>query len=180
MQSDSDNHLVFDFRHTPGAEDLVRDWFPVDDRVMGGLSSSRAQPSVDGLVFTGDLSLEQNGGFASIRTRPRDYALAGTRALVLRVRGDGKTYKLGIRTDDAFDGVQYQTRFHTRADAWEVIRLPIADFEPRFRGRPVSAPPLDPALIRTFGLLIADRQAGPFRLVLASLTAAMPPRRASV
>jgi NADH dehydrogenase [ubiquinone] 1 alpha subcomplex assembly factor 1 len=156
----------------------VREWFPVDDRVMGGLSSSRAEASADGLVFTGDLSLEQNGGFASIRTRPRDYDLAGTRALVLRVRGDGKVYKLGLRTDDAFDGVQYQARFHTRAEAWEDVRLPIADFEPRFRGRPVPAPPLDPARIRTFGLLIADRQAGAFRLVLASLTAERSPEAA--
>jgi NADH dehydrogenase [ubiquinone] 1 alpha subcomplex assembly factor 1 len=166
---------IFDFHRPPDADDLVREWFPVDDRVMGGLSWSRAAASAEGLVFAGDLSLEQNGGFASIRTRPRGYDLAGTRALVLRVRGDGKTYKLGIRTDDAFDGVQYQARFLTRADGWEDVRLPIADFAPRFRGRPVPAPPLDPARIRTFGLLIADRQAGPFRLVVALLTAERPP-----
>ena len=171
MNSHNDDRPVFDFRQAPGAEVLIAEWFSVDDRVMGGVSSSRVLASADGLVFTGDLSLEQNGGFASIRTRPRDYGLAGTQALVLRVRGDGKTYKLGIRTDEAFDGVQYQAQFHTRTAAWEDIRLPLARFEPRFRGRPVPAPPLDPARIRTFGLLIADRQAGPFRLEVASVRA---------
>ena len=40
-------------------------------------------------------------------------------------------------------------------------------FEPVFRGRRVpDHPPLDPAEVKTLGLLIADKQAGPFRLEL--------------
>ena len=171
MQRFSENRLVFDFRHPPRSDKPAGVWFSVDDRVMGGVSASRVEASADGLVFTGHLSLDHNGGFASIRTRPGDYGLAGTEALRLRVRGDGKTYKLGIRTDETFDGIQYQARFHTSADAWQDVRLALADFQPSFRGRPVPAPPLDPAGIRVFGLLIADRQAGPFQLVLATLTA---------
>ena len=50
--------------------------------------------------------------------------------------------------------------------------LPITDFQPMFRGRVVTdAPALDPARIRVFGFLIADRQAGPFRLVIESIQA---------
>ena len=84
---------------------------------------------------------------------------------------DGKTYKFGIRTDDAVDGVQYQARFATQIGEWQDIRLPIHEFQPTFRGRTVQAPSLDPARIKVFGLLIADRQAGPFRLVVESIQA---------
>lgn len=147
-------------------------WISVDDQVMGGLSASQVETTPEGLAFSGVVSLEQNGGFASIRAQPREYDLAGAAAFVLRIQGDGQTYKFGLRTDNAFDGVQYQARFATRAGEWLDVVLPITDFQPTFRGRKVTdAPPLDPARIRTFGFLIADRQAGPFRLVIESIQA---------
>ena len=162
---------IFDFSDPSRSQDPARDWFSVDDRVMGGVSASRVEASPDGLVFSGNLSLDRDGGFASIRTRPGSYVLAGATSLVLRVRGDGKTYKLGVRTDDAFDGIQYQARFPTHAETWADVRLALAEFQPTRRGRTVPAAPLDPARIRVFGLLIADRQVGPFRLVVASVGA---------
>jgi hypothetical protein len=159
---------VLDFRdlaHAPA-------WSAVDDRVMGGVSASRVEMTPEGLVFCGVVSLAHNGGFASTRAQPREYGLAGATAFILRVQGDGQVYKFGIRTDDAFDGVQYQARFSTRAGEWLDVVLPITDFQPTFRGRVVTdAPALDPARIRVFGFLIADRQAGPFRLVIESIQA---------
>nr|MBP7522136.1 CIA30 family protein [Leptothrix sp. (in: b-proteobacteria)] len=48
---------------------------------------------------------------------------------------------------------------------WQTLHLPLADFRASFRGREVTgAPPLAPARIRQVGLMIAARQAGPFRL----------------
>ena len=158
---------VLDFRDpAPAAA-----WASVDDRVMGGVSASRAEIAPEGLVFHGTVSLANNGGFASIRAQPREYGLAGATAFVLRVQGDGRTYKLALRTDEAFDGVQYQARFATQAGTWIDVEVPVAAFQPTFRGRAVDAPALDPARIQVFGFLIAERQAGPFRLVVESLQA---------
>ena len=81
------------------------------------------------------------------------------------IAGDGKRYKLNVRLDDAFDGVTYQAAFETPVGAWTQVRLPLSAFLPTFRGRAVpGAPALDPALVRHIGLVIADRQAGPFAL----------------
>lgn len=159
--------LVTDFRDAA----QVQKWMPVNDRVMGGVSTSQATATAEGMAFGGVVSLANNGGFASIRALPCEYSLDGAIAIILRVRGDGKTYKFGIRTDDAFDGVQYQARFATLDGEWRDIRLPIHEFQPTFRGQAVQAPALDPARIRVFGLLISDRQAGPFRLVVESIKA---------
>ncbi|TVR59673.1 MAG: CIA30 family protein [Candidatus Competibacteraceae bacterium] len=163
----SEPRSVLDFRDPA----QVRAWTAVDDRVMGGVSASRAEIAPEGLVFHGMVSLAHGGGFASIRAQPRDYALVGATAFVLRVQGDGRTYKFGVRTDDAFDGVQYQARFATRPGEWIDVEWPVTAFQPTFRGRTVDAPVLDPARIRVFGLLIAERQAGPFRLVVESIQA---------
>ena len=167
VQIKTPNRLVTDFLDP--AQTLR--WTPVNDRVMGGVSTSQATATAKGMAFSGKVSLENNGGFASIRTLPSNYRLAGAVAIILRVQGDGKAYKFGIRTDDAFDVVQYQMQFTTQSGEWQDIRLPINEFQPTFRGRTVQAPTLDPARIRVFGLLISDRQAGPFQLVVESIQA---------
>ena len=162
----------------------VVDWSAVDDRVMGGVSVSRlrhenAAPGHGGFaVFEGRVSLANGGGFASVRLSAgsRLLGVPAACAYVLEVRGDGGRYKLNLRTDAAFDGVNYQAAFTPPAGAWTRLRLPLAAFEPSFRGRAVpGAPPLDPARVCQIGLMIADRQAGEFSLALRSLHAETAP-----
>jgi hypothetical protein len=157
-------------RFTPEARPA---WQAIDDGVMGGLSRSEARITAHGtLLFAGVVSLENNGGFASIRSLPAPLDLARARSLRLEVKGDGKRYKLNLRTSTDFDGVQYQTSFDTVAGDWSAVTLPFADFRPTFRGRPQpQAPALDPAKVVTVGLMIADRQAGPFALEVRSFRA---------
>lgn len=159
--------LLFDF----ASADAAACWSPIDDAVMGGLSHSRLQDSGAGYaVFAGDVSLANGGGFASVRCRPAALGMAGATACTVEVAGDGRRYKLNLRTEDAFDGVNYQLQFTPPAGGWVRITLPLADFAPRWRGRLVpDAPALDPAHLRQLGLMIADRQAGAFRLAIRSI-----------
>jgi hypothetical protein len=149
----------------------VADWSAIGDSVMGGLSVSRLRHDPAGhAVFEGTVSLERNGGFASVRSRPLALGDAQVVACLLDVRGDGRRFKLNLRTDDAFDGMNYQAAFEAPEDAWTLVQLPFSAFLPTFRGRRVpGAPPLDPARIRQIGFAIADRQAGPFALALRSI-----------
>ena len=144
-------------------------WRAVDDVVMGGVSRSGLRATEAGTaVFEGELSLENNGGFASVRTLVPPTDLSSRKGLTVRVRGDGRRYRLRLRTDDRYDGIAYQAEFGTAAGEWEEITLPFAEFAPSFRGRrPPGAEPLDPSRIRQVGLMIADKQAGPFALELA-------------
>jgi hypothetical protein len=143
-------------------------WTPVNDVVMGGVSRSTFKPAEPGTArFAGTVSLENSGGFASVRTAPRAWNAAGAHAFVLRARGDGRTYKFTVRTDDGFDGIQYQARFTPPAGEWCEIRLALDSFSATFRGRVVpGAPPLDPARVRAVGFMISDRQAGAFELLV--------------
>ena len=150
----------------------VADWSAIDDAVMGGVSRSRLRHDPAGYaVFDGVVAMEHGGGFASVRSRPLDLGVPGALGCLLDVRGDGKRFKLNLRTDDAFDGVNYQAGFEAPAGTWTQIRLPLSDFRPTFRGGSVpGAPPLDPGRVRQFGLMIADRQAGSFALALRSIS----------
>jgi len=149
-------------------DDATTHWHPIDDVVMGGVSHSTLQPYSRGIAcFGGVVSLEHGGGFASVRTEPRKWHTAGAHAFVMRCRGDGRQYKFTARTDDGFDGVQYQARFHPPRAEWSEVTLPVASFVASFRGRPVpGAGPLDPAQVRQLGFMVSDRQAGPFELLV--------------
>lgn len=165
---------VFDFRDaaTMGA------WQVVNDEVMGGVSAGRFRPAGDAAVFEGEVSLENNGGFASVRSLPARHALSGCDAFVIRVRGDGRRYKFTARMDPRFDGAVYQAGFTATAGEWEEHRLPVNQFVPTFRGRVLPAePPLDLARVMSVGFLISDKQRGPFRLEIAWIGAAALPGR---
>jgi hypothetical protein len=151
----------------------VADWSAIDDGVMGGVSVSRLRHDPAGhAVFEGTVSLERNGGFASVRSRPLDLGSPGATAWLLETCGDGKRYKLNLRTDDAFHGVNYQAAFEAPEGTWTLVRLPLSEFLPNFRGRRVpGAVPLNPARVRQVGLMIADGQAGAFALALRSIRA---------
>ncbi len=142
---------------------------PVDDRVMGGRSVSRFRVTQEGIgVFEGVVSLENNGGFASVRSGIDNVNLRAAAGIVIRARGDGSRYRLSLRNDRRLSGINYFHEFEPPEGAWGEIGLPFEGFWPSIRGRtPPDAPPLDRTRIRQVGLMIADRQAGPFHLEVA-------------
>ncbi|TLF53322.1 CIA30 family protein [Halomonas urmiana] len=160
-----------DFRIDFQDTDEAGRWHAINDGVMGGVSQGRMQIAAGIGVFTGRLSLVHGGGFASVRREPGDPALGGARGIRLRVRGDGRTYQLLLRTDRLFEGAAYRTKFTTSGE-WQSLGLDWDDFEAVFRGRRLEdAPPLAPQDIRQFGFLIADHREGAFRLEIAALEA---------
>jgi hypothetical protein len=153
---------LFDFSD-PNAANA---WHAIDDRVMGGISRSTLCHDPAGhAVFEGTVSLERNGGFASVRCSPSERGLPAAGTCLIELRGYNKQFKLSLLTDDGFDSLNYQISFRPKGTDWQTLHLPLADFRASFRGRDVTnAPPLDPGKIRQVGLLIGDRQAGPFAL----------------
>ena len=79
--------------------EAAQKWQAVNDGVMGGASDGRFKITEEGtLDFFGTLSLENNGGFASVRTKPTDLDIETGDTLVVRVKGDGREYVLNLYT----------------------------------------------------------------------------------
>ena len=107
---DSDEVILLDF----GTLENTDDWLNVNDSVMGGLSKSKFSLGDNNTaVFSGNVTLENYGGFASTRTKAMQFQLDGFKEILIRVKGDGKKYQYRIRTDDRFDGVSYRYHFET-------------------------------------------------------------------
>lgn len=153
---------LFDFEGPAASK-----WFSVNDDVMGGISRGSFSLHDDGIgVFSGALSLANNGGFATIRSRATDFDLDGFQGVVLRVRGDGRTYHFSALTGDARSEVRiWESSFDTVAGEWAEVRIPFDNLELTVMGRRFpDVPPIAPDSIRSFGFAIKDKNQSPFRL----------------
>lgn len=157
------------FRFIPPVSDSAQDWYVINDGVMGGLSESQVTLGPEGLIFQGEVSLENNGGFASMRSKTRPLQLDRFAGLRLHLRGDGHQYQLRLRQSEASREVAYVASFDTSGEE-EWVELSFEQFQPRFRGREVpEAPPLPLGDIHHLSFLIAGKQAGPFRLEIQEI-----------
>jgi NADH dehydrogenase [ubiquinone] 1 alpha subcomplex assembly factor 1 len=170
--SHTTERLLFDF----GSSDKLGHWVIVNDDVMGGQSRSEMRLSEMGTaIFEGILSLENEGGFASVRTTPYAYGLKGYQGLALRVRGDGRRYLLSMRSGRRLDGPSYEVEFDTVPNAWITVYVPFQEAVATFRGRRLMGlPKIQGEQVTQIGLMIADRQSGPFRLEVAWIEAYKP------
>ncbi len=141
-------------------------WVALNDDVMGGRSSGGALVAGGTLQFRGELSLENNGGFASVRSVGQDFDLSDATAVLLRVRGDGRRYQLRLATDACRRGiaVSFGAAFDTRAGEWDEVRVPFHSLLATVRGSPVQGASMDPSRVSEIGLLIADKREGTFAL----------------
>ena len=143
-------------------------WTIVNDDVMGGASESLIRFSEDRkLTFSGFLSLENNGGFASTRMDLGDLKLNDCESVSMRFRGDGKQYKVQLITDHLLNDIRYTFEFRTIRDVWMEITIPMREFRPTYRGRTIADAGIPESKnIRRVGLLISDKQAGQFSLTV--------------
>ena len=146
----------------------IEPWRSINDGVMGGLSAGGMAQSDEGLKFSGSLSLENNGGFSSVR-RFVSQDLSNATGVRIQVRGDGREYQFRIRQSSGFDGVSWSAAF-TSSKKWQQIDIALDQFIPVFRGRTMpQAGPVVPSGIQQIGFLLADKTAGRFELEIRSI-----------
>jgi monofunctional biosynthetic peptidoglycan transglycosylase len=142
-------------------------WYTVDDNVMGGVSSSVIDIIEPGIMsFSGTMSLENNGGFSSVRSDWAPTDLSDADGVLLRVLGDGKVYRLRIRSADTGPEISFNAAFETTPETWKVVYVPFSSMVPTYRGFIMDVDALDPSSISSFGFMLSDKQPGGFRLLV--------------
>ncbi|MEO3866125.1 CIA30 family protein [Rheinheimera fenheensis] len=162
------NKVQLNFRDYNHFERIVL----IHDTVMGGRSSGTViRHNDDAVLFTGNLSLENNGGFASAEFKLLNpiTALNGTQ-LILHAKPDNRTYQLRLKTALIPQGVAYVAEFSAGNGQQTFVFTP-DDFSGRYRGNPVlNLPPLHFSDISHVSIMLADKTPGPFQIALYSLS----------
>ncbi len=154
------NMTVFDF-----SKGTTR-WRQLHDDVMGGISKGTYQRTAnDTGLFSGALSLENNGGFATVRSPARNLGLEGFDGLLIRLKGDGRRYSLGcLPSDRRMEINTWRFDFQTKKNEWMEIRVPFASLQHSIMGRRLPTPPIAGEKIRSLSFMIGDKNEEPFRL----------------
>lgn len=153
--------IIFDFN----TQSDIQDWLVTDDIVMGGESSGTLNLSANGYgEFSGSVSLENNGGFSSLRYRFEKLKVKGYNKISIKLRGDGKTYQFRIKSNSR-DYYSYISTFSTSGE-WQEIEIPIKDMYPSFRGRKLDQANFSHDYIEEIGFLIGNKKAEKFKLLI--------------
>ncbi len=153
--------VIFDFNKKSD----LQDWIIVDDAVMGGRSLSTFKLNEDGIgIFEGNISLENNGGFSSLRYRFLKKTIKEYTQVKIRLRGDGKKYQFRIKSNTA-DYFSYIAPFQT-SGKWQEIVIPLEDLYPSFRGRRLNQPNFSSDYIEELAFLIGNKKSESFKLLI--------------
>ena len=155
------NLILFDFSENSQSGK----WQVVNDGVMGGLSRGAFKISENGTaLFTGTVSLENNGGFSSLRYNTGITNVEGYTTLKIYLKGDGKKYQVRIQenNDDYFS---YIATFQT-SEKWETIEIPLKEMFPSFRGQKLDRPNFNGKTVVGLTFLIGNKKAESFTLEL--------------
>ena len=153
--------LLYDFNKNSSA----KDWIVIDDVVMGGVSNGKFSIDAEGHgVFQGTVSLDNNGGFSSVRYQFEKTNATKNSQVLIRLKGDGKEYQFRIK-DKYNNYFSYITTFKTSGD-WQTVEINLADLYPSFRGRKLDLPNFEASSFEEIVFLIANGKNESFKLVL--------------
>ncbi len=157
----AEDRILFSF----DAPESAKPWQIVNDGVMGGLSRGNLKIIDNQMMeFSGVLSLENNGGFASVRARKAQLGLKQGDFIVMRVRGDGRQYNFNLYSQNNLGGYSYRQAFDTKQGEWVEVKLPVDKFVATWRGNVFPNEKLDPTKVAGVGVLLGDKKPGPFKL----------------
>jgi len=159
--SSNAKHLIFDFN---GKSD-IRNWLIIDDVVMGGRSSGTFKLNSEGHgVFEGKVSLENNGGFSSVRYNFEKRNVKEFTKMCIKLKGDGKDYQFRMKGNSG-DYYSYIASFSTSGE-WQEIEILLKDMYPSFRGRRLNQPNFSNNSIEEIAFLIGNKQKEQFKLLI--------------
>jgi NADH dehydrogenase [ubiquinone] 1 alpha subcomplex assembly factor 1 len=160
---------LFDFSNPDHAEF----WSITNDGVMGGVSQGQWDAEEDRGIFSGFVSLDNNGGFSSVRAEFRPLNLSTADGIQLKVRGDGQKYSFNLR--DVHSWLSHRITFETEVmeddEAWQIIQIPFDELVPTRFGEPYpNSDAIDLENVWSMSILISDKQEGDFRLEMSEVS----------
>ena len=155
---------IFNFNKTSD----ISNWSVIDDVVMGGKSLGKFHLNKEGIgVFEGAVSLDNNGGFSSLRYQFIKMSTTTYSKIILKVRGDEKKYQFRIK-ENISDAHSYIASFEATKH-WQSIEIPLSEMYPAFRGRTLDISNFNGNSIEAIAFLIGNKKVENFKLEIASI-----------
>jgi hypothetical protein len=159
MLTNTDTTVLVDFTNDTN----LSEWYIVNDVVMGGRSDSGVFLNGENCaVFKGNVSLENNGGFAMVKYIFNPIKIENHSKIVMKIKGDGKRYQFRLKSEIS----QYHSyiNYFSTTGEWQIIEIPLSDFYASFRGRRLNYPNFNAKQLSELAFLIGNKKAEEFQL----------------
>jgi hypothetical protein len=140
----------------------------VNDKVMGGKSEAHVETHREGIRFYGQVSLVNNGGFASFRIPVQPKNISAFSALLIKLKGDGRTYQFRVQEDQQQNHA-YVANFDTTGQL-QAIKINFDQLKPQFRGDALALPNFNGKSLSRLGLMILPGKEVEFELILKEIS----------
>lgn len=157
--------VIFDFTN----EADLKNWYVMNDTVMGGVSAGKMGKDAAGNgLFEGNVSLDNHGGFTSVRYDAGKIKLQGYSKFLIVLKGDGKAYQFRVKTNSK-DYYAYVYSFETTGK-WQTIEIPFSNMVPSFRGQLLNMANFFGDYMEEIGILIGNKIAEDFKITIDNIT----------
>jgi len=148
------------------SNNLSNDWMIINDTVMGGRSDASIELTDDSIIFTGNVSLQNNGGFVSYRSPFQRYDLSDHNGIEIRYKSTGRRFSLQLDTNRRWWLPNYKHHFENDSNEWITEQLSFEEFEKyqigKATGKKMTSSKLDEVI--RIGIILLDKKEGPFQL----------------
>ena len=149
------------------AANKVNDWVMISDNVMGGITKSKLDYTEQSMVLTGDISLENYGGFSSVKTRFGSFNLSAYKGLKIRYKATNQRFAFTLEDSRNWTQPNFKGDLPgSKSDVWSEATIYFKDFKEYQIGEPTGGK-LDPNSLKDIvrlGIITTEKKEGPFSL----------------
>jgi hypothetical protein len=160
----SEKSLTYDFGNSG---DKTRDWVLLSDNVMGGVTRSNIEYKTNSVVLSGDISLDNFGGFASIKTTFSELDLSSFSGVKIRFKSENQQFAFTLEDSRNWTRPNYKNDFASKKPGtWETAVIYFKDFKEYLIGEPTGNK-LNPGKLKNIvrlGIITTEKKEGPFTL----------------
>ena len=154
--------FTFDFGNGKNGQE----WRVVNDGVMGGLSRGKVEFTENSFIFSGSVSLENNGGFTSFRSPYGRYDLSEYDKVEIKYRSEGMDCALSFDQNSRFWRPNHKMPIPATDNIWMTLTTNLYELSEYQMGRMTGAQMSENDARQTnrLGLITDSKKQGSFSL----------------
>ncbi len=112
-----------------------KNWQVVNDGVMGGLSQGNAVLTENTVLFKGKVSLDNNGGFSSLRSSYSKKELSNYKEVEIKYRSTGISMAMSFSVSRRWYIPNYKTSLQGTKGKWKTVSFKLSELRKHYIGK---------------------------------------------
>jgi monofunctional biosynthetic peptidoglycan transglycosylase len=144
-----------------------QEWVLLSDNIMGGITKSKIEYTINSVILSGNISLDNYGGFSSIKTKYKRVDLSKYIGIKIKFKSTNQKFAFTLEDNQNWTQPNYKCEFSPKKDdTWEEVIIYFKDFQEIVIGEPTGNMMESKSLnnIVRMGIMTYEKKEGHFSL----------------